>query len=800
VGGGDVWQTRDRHTLERLAEQLSVIAAPQSAQQRFVWNAATLEFDVSRAASASAPDRLPLVPRACWRAVVDLLHSVQRVDAKAAALSATRFLRLLRGGALCRQSDVIASLIGPLAFCGDRALLRAEIASLRERGLLESAVVRNALVAALARAGEASEAVALALERPALQLDGDATAALILGLQRYMMFDAVELLVRQWLPVPPHAVMSACARTLVEWNEVTAAVEVYNSMLEHHGPCMEAFHAIVFALHKKRFVRTSLVLLLIEEHRSRGVYLSPAVLLCERKLARARAAEDLLTKPQKRTRGQAFARALSLRALIERSLRRGSVDELAPELRWLASELRDESQFEPLLNELSRRALSDARSPHDVVVETLMAQYEALHGGVRERRVDAAELPALFLEASFQLAALDHVDEALAALGAMIRVGLRPRAADFEPILEQITTWDAVFFVSDYARKVTERYSMFRKILDRMQSWALAPPPSAFEMLLRFAVRTRRYATISDLIASLRKSFAPLSPSALWRVLHRATCEDDFALACNPLRLDPARHSEQARYQASRSSHVLALVRSGLPSVDVDALAADVDRSLPHALLTTLHLAGQSDASVLPGFVDYFSHLRHLAALLAVNEFSRKPWRCFGCRLKCRANDAACPTCGVSQASSLAGYHVHNVAQSTTAASNAIASRAAEAMVRFPLLDREAERTRILVLVVETVERMHAMRMRLSDEDVALLLREYALHAIRFKEARLGAAVDADSDADSDADADAAAASQPHDERQRVSAALVPPLAHLRKQFGDLPSFLTLEQHLRKSQ
>lgn len=742
------------------------------------------------------------MPRPCWLEVCTLVARLQRISSARAAELAERFLQLVRAGAT-RHSDVIAALVTPLAF-GNGVRAVAVARELAELGLLQNAVVRNALVAALARCGEAGSAVELVRAHlPADErLDAEATAALILALERFAAWDAVDLLVCSWRPTPPHVVMSAVVRSLVHHNQLTAAVEVYGVMLRLHGACLDAFHDIVFSAYNKTHCRHVLMLLLIDEHRSRGVYLSPAVLIAERHLAR-RSVEPV-RRSNLGVRGQALRVELSLHtqhveqrrawrdrlAGVGRSAgvdkgHHGAVgvdeDQHDAEDDAAVNEPDNELQLTPdQLVDVGKMALADTRLSNDVVTETLLTQHALLTAAVAEGRADAIELPALFLEASFQLVAIDLMSEALTALKLMRSVGMLPRPSDVEPLFEQLTAWDQAYALPDYHNKVTERFKMFRTVLDMMGAWSVPPPPMAFPMLLRFGVRTRRFSSMVSVIDSMRDSFAPLPAIVLWRVLHRATCEDNFSLAAQRVSPAPISHHNVAMYLSQRNEHIREVITKRLPG-GAECESAELERDLPTALLRLLHRAG--DESVLPALADYVAHLRHQVAMLALCEFRWSWWTCRKCH---RRNwRGACSKCGRTLAQVLADMHAESVKRAHESISH-------HTRARFPLLPPLEERAKRLALIDETLAAMRERGLKLSEQHADTLLREYVLQYVRsVQQKRLGSQF-------KNPDEIYSAVPPPPPPSGGVAELLLPPLALMRNQFGHISLFDELEQRFKR--
>jgi pentatricopeptide repeat protein len=658
------WQTVNVAALSNLIASLERAFA-DGARPQLAWCAASLQFavlpplnaEVFALASNSSSDSVELVPYVGWLKMCELLRLVQLTSGARAAAFAVRIMQLVYMGCT-RNTTTIGRVLGALSYGEARHVVAAHD-SLAELGLLDNEAVYNSVIAALSRCGEVTKAVQLARDMPDhMQLDADSCAALMLALQYYVSYDSIDVILRQWMPTPPPVVLSALVRVLVDTHEITAAIETYNLMLNEFGPCMDAFHAIIFGIAPKRYSRCGYALVLIAHHRALGLYLSPAVLIVERKLARMQLYSKNMVET--RMRGQAFARELSVRTILEERARRPNTllgAHINRQIQTLMSDDMDDNTpgtFEEIAETISNAGRRV--SYIDLTREALTKRYDEVLAAVKAGEADEAELPAIFIDASLQLSALDQPAEALCALQTMVTSGFMPRASDVEPILECITRWDATQTIADYRTKITDRYKLFREILDRMTRWRVQPPPNAFMMLLRFGVRTRRFGSIVSLIDSMRSSFAPLPPTVLWRVLHRALCEDSLAVASAERILDLSRHATHARYQESRNVHLEALLLNRLPSLAASGDALDLrnelSRDLPTALLNVLHRAGRTDPTVLPEFVDYFEQLRHHVTALSLREFRRSNWHCFHCRTKCRQDATMCK-CGKSFAESV---------------------------------------------------------------------------------------------------------------------------------------------------
>lgn len=740
------WQHAHDAALSNLIASLERAFA-DGARPGVAWCAATREFAVLSSLEAhfgTAPFTGEAVPHIGWLEMCELLRLVQLTSGARAAAFAVRMMDLVRVGGT-RNTTIIARVLAAMAYGEQRHVVAARDA-LGALGLLDDAVVYNAVIAALSRSGDVTSAVRLARDMPdEMQLSADASAALMLALHHYLAYDSIDVILRQWLPMPPQVVLSALVRVLVETHELTAAIETYNVMLAEYGPCMDAFHAILFALVNRRYSRSGYALLLIDHHRTLGVYLSPAVLIVERKLAvmQMRTVHTV----ENRMRGQAFARELSVRTVLEEHQRRPNTLLGAHLSRQLPALTRDfASDISPdALNTVAEAIVTAGRqvSYIDLTRTTLTKRYEQVRAAVAAGEADEAELPALFIDASLQLSALDMPAEALCALQTMVTLQYLPRASDVEPILECITRWDATHNVADYRAKITARYKLFREILDRMTRWGVQPPPNAFMMLLRFGVRTRRFGSLVSLIDSMRSSFAPLPPTVLWRVLHRALCEDSFCVINSERILDYSRHASYSLYQVNRNAHLEALLLNRLPSLaasgDAVHLRSELDRDLPTALLNVLHRAGRTDPSVLPEFVDYFEQLRHHVAALSVREFRRTPWMCFDCRDTGKnAAAPACTKCGSTFEDSLRKYHEDNVRRAKDMTLDPFERNRHAALIKFPQRALDDARTFRYGLMDEIFAVMRERGMRLTVEHVTVLLREFVLVYLRSIEERLG--------------------------------------------------------------
>jgi pentatricopeptide repeat protein len=744
-------------------------------------------------ADGAVPD---LVPYVVWTDMLEMLRCVQLTAGVRAATMAARALKVITSSGCTRNVSVICDLLSVMAF-GNSSLVVEAQENLTRIGMLGNPAIYNALMASLARSGETTCAVHMLRAIPeSIRISPDASAALMIALEQYVSFDSIDVLLRQWLPTPPMVVYSALVRVLVETQELSAAMEVYHKMLAHYGPCMDAFHAIIFALLHKDLSRSAVGLDLIADHRQRGLYLSPAVLICERKLARRQQrAHHPVTA---RDRGQTFARELSLRTIVEERYRRpytkvGShIEHQIGSLKAGYNDLRANEFSTKLADEIHE---AGKRTSYAVLTEgALIQRFEILSIAVEDGEASEAELPALFIESVNQLSALGLSFEALCALKTMFQCGFQPRPSDFEPILEAITTWDGVANVIDYREQVTTRYKLFRNVLDHMARWSVPPPPNAFMMLLRFAMRTRRFGSIVSLIDSMRTSFAPLPPIALWRVLHRAMCEDSFSIVSSGRILDYSRHGSQARYQEARNLHIEALILNRLPSlastIDREHLRNEINRDLPTGLLNILHRAGRTDASVLPEFVDYFAQLRHHVAALAAREFRRTPWQCYLCRRTNSDSGKPCTSCGASINDSLRVYGVDNAKRALDDTQEPFVHGVYVALTNFPQrpLDSAHEERYALMDSVFTV--MKERGMRLSEENVAWLMREFVLIYLRRIEQRPGAkrfGVEDDIETN-----------QVYNRTGTIALnAILPPAEHMRVEFGHVGEFVTLDKKLQ---